>query len=137
VKIYVNAIPPEGLDLEEDFTPAELDLGTNLIHYSGAVNVKVHIERDKDIVNVHCDIKGMEEQTCSKCLSPFDYKLKKSVNFIYQLKGENTIDLNDNIREEIILEYPIRMLCKADCKGLCFKCGKNLNEGPCGCGGLS
>jgi uncharacterized protein len=133
VKIYVNAIPPEGLDLEEDITPTELELETDLIHFSGALNIRAHIEKEKDIININCDIEGKEKQACSRCLSEFDFSIKKSVNFIFQLKGENTINLNDSIREEIILEYPIRILCKTNCKGLCFQCGKNLNAGPCSC----
>ena len=45
-----------------------------------------------------------------------------------------TIDLDQDIREEIILDYPIKPLCRPDCKGLCPRCGKNLNEGGCSCG---
>jgi uncharacterized protein len=44
-----------------------------------------------------------------------------------------TIDLGPDIREEIILDYPVKPLCKPDCKGLCPTCGKNLNEGQCNC----
>ena len=39
----------------------------------------------------------------------------------------------DAIRDALTLELPLRVLCKEDCKGLCPKCGHNLNEGPCGC----
>ena len=34
---------------------------------------------------------------------------------------------------DLVLELPLRYLCKPDCKGLCCRCGKNLNDGPCGC----
>ena len=37
------------------------------------------------------------------------------------------------MREELLLFFPTKMLCKPDCKGLCCKCGKNLNDGPCDC----
>jgi Predicted metal-binding, possibly nucleic acid-binding protein len=43
------------------------------------------------------------------------------------------IDLAGLLGEEIRLALPIRFLCKEDCKGLCPKCGANLNEGPCPC----
>jgi uncharacterized protein len=45
----------------------------------------------------------------------------------------NIIDLNDFVMEFLELEVPIRYLCNEDCKGLCPKCGKNLNEGECDC----
>ena len=41
--------------------------------------------------------------------------------------------LADVISEEITLTFPARHLCKPDCLGLCPKCGKDLNEGECGC----
>ena len=60
-------------------------------------------------------------------------KLEKKIKLNYQLAGEIMLDITDDIRGEIILEYPLRLLCKQDCKGLCPRCGKNLNEGDCGC----
>lgn len=45
----------------------------------------------------------------------------------------NELDLDGLVREDILLELPTKFLCKEDCKGLCPICGKNLNEGPCGC----
>ena len=46
---------------------------------------------------------------------------------------DEKLDLDELIREDILLELPTKFLCKEDCKGLCPVCGKNLNEGPCGC----
>jgi len=37
------------------------------------------------------------------------------------------------VYSEVILDLPSKHLCKDDCKGICFKCGKNLNEGECDC----
>jgi uncharacterized protein len=53
----------------------------------------------------------------------------------YPLDSSTTfIDLNPDIREEVILDYPIKPLCSLLCKGLCLKCGNNKNEGGCNCG---
>lgn len=43
------------------------------------------------------------------------------------------LDLDALMREDILLELPTKFLCRKDCKGLCPKCGKNLNDGPCSC----
>ncbi len=43
------------------------------------------------------------------------------------------IDIEEIVRTALILELPTRYLCDEDCKGICPKCGKNLNEGDCGC----
>lgn len=44
-----------------------------------------------------------------------------------------TLELDDVVLSDIILSYPQKFLCREDCKGLCQHCGKNLNEGDCGC----
>ncbi|MBQ9406142.1 MAG: DUF177 domain-containing protein, partial [Desulfovibrio sp.] len=44
------------------------------------------------------------------------------------------IDLTEEVREDILLSFPQSFHCSEDCKGICPTCGKNLNEGPCGCG---
>jgi uncharacterized protein len=43
------------------------------------------------------------------------------------------IDLTDLVREQILLDLPTQILCQEDCKGLCQKCGANLNEVNCNC----
>jgi uncharacterized protein len=41
--------------------------------------------------------------------------------------------LDETIREELLLSFPMRFLCQEDCPGLCPKCGKPRREGDCGC----
>ena len=43
------------------------------------------------------------------------------------------LDVDEFVYSEVILDLPSKHLCNDDCKGICFKCGKNLNEGECGC----
>ena len=43
------------------------------------------------------------------------------------------IDISKDVREYALLAIPMKNLCKEDCKGLCSHCGKDLNEGECGC----
>ena len=51
---------------------------------------------------------------------------------IYLIDGHHMLDLEEPVREQVLLNLPMRPLCKPDCAGLCVVCGKNLNEGPCG-----
>lgn len=51
----------------------------------------------------------------------------------YIIVANGILDLDDFIREEIQLYLPSKILCKPDCKGLCYKCGKNLNREKCDC----
>jgi uncharacterized protein len=44
-----------------------------------------------------------------------------------------TVDLRPALREEWLLAVPAFVQCREDCKGLCPRCGADLNQGPCGC----
>ena len=44
------------------------------------------------------------------------------------------LDVDTLVLLEILVNWPSKVLCREDCKGLCPNCGKDLNEGPCGCG---
>lgn len=52
--------------------------------------------------------------------------------WVFPLEG-NSADLEDIVRTVFVLNMDSKLLCKPDCKGLCCRCGKNLNDGPCGC----
>ena len=51
----------------------------------------------------------------------------------YAIIEDGFLDMDEPLREQIEMEFPVRFLCKDDCKGLCSKCGQNLNHGECGC----
>ena len=52
--------------------------------------------------------------------------------WVFPLEGDSA-DLDDIVRTVFVLNLDSKLLCKEDCKGICEKCGKNLNEGECGC----
>ena len=86
---------------------------------------------------------------CARCLKPveytcgltFDEELDMSVSGEGRTEGSEEqaflsgyqLDADRLVCEGIALELPMRVLCREDCKGLCGKCGKDLNEGSCGC----
>ncbi len=136
MKILVNQVATsEGLFLEEDLDPAQLDLETELIKFDSVLKLKVHAVKITDLLVVDLNIKAKLHAGCSRCLDEFGWELNKDVRLDYPLETSITfIDLNPAIREEVILDYPIKPLCNLDCKGLCTKCGNNLNQGGCNCG---
>lgn len=85
---------------------------------------------------------------CDRCLKevPYHFSLKFSRQvFIPELEAavseeeQDTglfgyqFDVDDLIYDEISVEWPMKVLCKPDCKGICSVCGGDLNEGTCGC----
>ena len=90
------------------------------------------------------------ESFCARCLSPingsFTLDLEKTVaprdvleNLPeeklddYVIIDDGFLDMDEQLKEQLELEFPSRFLCREDCLGLCQKCGKNLNDGDCGC----
>ena len=85
--------------------------------------------------------------TCDRCASDFDRDIDIPVNvvlvtemaneenedeWVFPLEGDSA-DLDDIVRTVFVLNLDSKLLCSEDCKGLCHRCGKNLNEGPCDC----
>ena len=52
--------------------------------------------------------------------------------WVFPLEGDSA-DLEDIIRTVFVLNLDSKLLCTEDCKGICCRCGKNLNDGPCNC----
>jgi uncharacterized protein len=94
------------------------------------------------------------EQTCSRCLEPAFTDASAKFDLVYRPQdagiqsGEHSISqgeteigyyngeglqLEDALKEQILLTLPVRPLCKEDCKGLCAHCGENLNMKTCAC----
>lgn len=81
---------------------------------------------------------------CVRCLSDYDQPLTWEFLELYAFTQDNItesgllvpedahIDLQPLVRDFAILEFPIKPLCREDCKGLCPECGENLNEKDCG-----
>ena len=85
--------------------------------------------------------------TCDRCASDFDRNVEIPIDavLVTELSNEenedewvfpleaDAADLEDIVRTVFVLNLDSKLLCKEDCAGLCFRCGKNLNEGPCTC----
>lgn len=77
---------------------------------------------------------------CSSCGKPFERTEHLQLDEVLQNEEDvppviegGFADLDEIVRSHIVLHLDMRHLCTPDCKGLCAMCGKDLNEGPCGC----
>jgi len=135
VKIFINQVPSEGLLLEEEIKPAGLDLETELIKFRSNLKVKAQASRVINALIVKLNMRAILCAACSRCLEVFEWEFNKDAQLSFAFdSGATFVDLDPDIREEIMLDYPIKALCNENCKGLCLKCGKNKNEGGCNCG---
>ena len=63
----------------------------------------------------------------------FVTELNDNQNDEYMLVPTMRFDLEGLATEDVLLYLPSKFLCREDCKGICPTCGKDLNDGPCGC----
>jgi len=134
MKIDINRIPTGGLTLEEEIPPAALDLETEIVKFRSPVRIRADISKITNALTMRLVLNARICMNCARCLNEFEIVFKKDLQLNYPInKTEMVIDLDPDIRQEIILDYPIKPLCNPDCKGLCPKCGINLNEGDCNC----
>ena len=87
---------------------------------------------------------------CDRCLEPVEYSfdISEDYKFILDEAGDARTDEDDEtvnyihgyeldtdafVREELMIGFPMKVLCSEECKGICTVCGANLNRGECGC----
>ena len=123
---------------------------------TGSFPLRVRTPLQLTVVNAGekvLDIEGHVELTaaipCARCLSPVEVDFALDIQRRVDMKMtpqereealEETNFIEDGalvpetlVRNELLVQWPVRVLCREDCKGICSQCGANLNEGPCGC----
>lgn len=108
-----------------------------------SLNGNIRITRTPQGVLGQVDFKANMPATCVRCLEDYIQSLHTNFTELFSYKSHPTIELgmvipeDGNIdfaplvREYLLLEVPIKLLCKEDCKGLCSVCGENLNQTTC------
>ena len=125
----------KSLVLEEEISPDDLDIDIGIMHFPAPLRLKVEAFKSDNDLTVEAHVEGERSFTCSLCLEEFNNLFEKDFTLHYDIKGRDSVTIDQDVRDEIILEHPIRILCSPDCRGLCSFCGANLNEETCNCKG--
>ncbi len=149
MKIEVFEIPEEGLNIELEETPK-----TDEVKIIEPFKAILRVDKRGQEVFVKGVVSGEIELQCSRCLREYKMPIRSLIELSYhpieelnkeelvELKRdemdvdfyrEGLIDTEDIIRDQILLNIPMKPLCSEDCKGLCPICGIDLNESDCGC----
>ena len=119
--------------------PSPMEVSGDIVNTAGYMRMRLNLSLDYVAPCARClrDVRGS-----------FSYDLEKTVAPASQLEGldedkkdefavveDGFLDMDEQLLEILEIEFPVRFLCSSDCKGLCPKCGADLNEGPCGCEG--
>lgn len=137
-------------ELTPDIDPEDTSNFLYGVSFSSPMKVKGDITNTAGYMRMTLSASFDYVTSCARCLAPvsgqFSLDLEKTVATKkllgdldedklddYAIIEDGFLDVDEPLFAELEMEFPLRFLCSEDCKGLCQRCGKNLNEGKCDC----
>jgi len=141
-------------DFAQVYEPDDLNPLDERVRLVAAATVtgKVRRARNEVFVNGHVDTRVQVE--CDRCLQPIELPVAAEFALEYITGSEyetsaaaelteaelsvsvfdgKAIEVDEIVKEQILLAVPTRMLCREDCEGICPECGTDRNTGSCDC----
>jgi len=158
----IKKLEVQACDFEEEFQPDVIDLGGEVrqrapLRTAGRTEVvEEHHGKHKIIKDIRLrgHLATELELQCARCLEPVPQPVNREYELLYRplaadagrdelsvtdaeaeigyYQGDGIL-LEDVLREQVLLALPLKITCSEDCKGLCPRCGRNLNQEPCSC----
>jgi uncharacterized metal-binding protein YceD (DUF177 family) len=133
----------EGINEFEQIVPSENYKLPESEFYPNSLTLKIFVDRLENLFRFKTDAVF----SCDRCLETYKHGFNETIEHLYQLghseldsdeieilpENSKEIDISQTIHDAFILNRPIQLLCKKDCKGLCVNCGVNLNKKSCNC----
>ena len=127
----------------------EVELGDSLVGSArevlGPARVTGFVKNTAGVLDFHADLAATLLCVCARCLKEFHYPVDSGIDAtiiesdveseeedFFNLVGDS-VDVDEIVITSFVLGMEQRQFCSDDCKGLCEKCGADLNEGPCTC----
>ena len=160
--ISLQELEVRKVEFSQQLAPGTIDLGGEL-RQSGLLTTKGRAELLKEHrggkntvedIRVLGDFSTEIEARCARCVEPVPTRIGGDFDLLYRPLGVDAgrdersiseaeteigyysgkgIELDDVLREQILLALPAKIVCAESCRGLCPKCGKNLNVETCAC----
>lgn len=136
------------------YQPDELNPIDERVRLSKPAEVKGNVKQTGNEVFVSGHVETRAQLECDRCLKPVelpvsaDFALEYITGADYESSSAaalseeemavsvfdgDSIDVDEIVKEQILLAVPARTLCREDCKGICPECGTDLNTGQCNC----
>jgi len=155
MRIEVEKLSGEGEDFAHTYGEGDLTLEEGRSRLAGATSVEGRASRKGEEVRLKGRIHAVVEVACDRCLRPVagplavefeesfiplvadaregeERELQATDLHVSVYEGES-VDVDELVREQLLLAVPARFVCREDCKGLCPACGADLNAGDCAC----
>jgi uncharacterized protein len=155
MRIEVENLTREGKPFSQKYAPGEIDLEEEDARLVSEASVEGSARLKGDEVSVRGEISAEVEVNCDRCLAAVRVPLEVKFDTAFipkekaAVKTENVellaedmalaafegdeLDVDELVREQILLALPLRRLCREECRGLCPECGADLNSTRCSC----
>jgi uncharacterized protein len=161
--ISVRELELHEVEFSQEFQPPVIDFGADIrlqtpLRTTGRAQLLVEERHGKKgaikDIRVVGDYSTRIEARCARCLEPVSRDLASQFDLLYRplgvdagpderavqraeteigyYRGEGLL-LEDVLREQVLLGVPIKLVCSEQCRGMCPRCGQNLNAGQCVC----
>lgn len=114
------------------------------------VQISGSVVNTGELLQLKAHVKAEASGSCDRCLDQVNIPVEFEIEEFYRHRGEYTkdaveedrdhivftgdyLDLEETLRENLLLNIPMRVLCSPSCPGMCPKCGQNLKAGKCEC----
>ena len=138
--------PGASVSFSDSVDLSDLQFGT-CYPVTEPVRITGTVRNTADVLMMKGEITTCLHGVCDRCASDFtqDVTIPVDVVLVEELSNEDSedewvfpleadaADLDDIVRTVFVLNLDTKLLCSPGCKGLCCRCGKNLNDGHCGC----
>jgi uncharacterized protein len=153
MKIRVTDIRDEGLHIHSQMDPEwlenvpELSSGDEESGLTSKIDIDIELTKVLREVTVLGDVSFSMVVPCSRCLEPVKLEISIPIRLLlspsdkvnddedvdHETYAGEEVDLDDYLMEQIAMSLPVKVVCDTECKGLCPKCGINLNNATCDC----
>ena len=148
IKIKVSNLSNGWYDYDFEGKASDLDI---FEPYVGNFKTNVALSKFDSQIILDAETGIPANLICDRCAKEFQSVIKSNYRMVYLFRVNyddeesekeevvyihpetDKIELDKDIRDYAVLAVPMKNLCSDDCKGLCPKCGKNLNDDPCSC----
>lgn len=155
MRIEVDKVHAAGTPFAKRYAPDRLTLDDEVGHLTTPAEVSGCAFRRGNQIRLQGDVKTNVRVRCDRCLSFVTVPVDAHFDVAYipaadDVSDENielqeddldfsvfedgAIDLDELVREQVLLALPSRLLCREECRGLCPTCGVDLNADACSCG---
>lgn len=134
MKVAIETLHEEPTRLQEEINPQSWDMDSFDVKFVETISLTADFTRKEKHILVELEVTTRRMILCSRCLDKVKQTVRQHFRFCYNRTSlKDFLDMDNAIREEILLHFPMKLLCKPDCRGLCPECRRNLNHHDCTC----